>query len=129
MCSGNPEKWLPGALIEAVHYRGIKQDSNYQNYARTITGPRRNKDRKNRADNPACDRDKQTICPGCSLFYFASFRAAANCSIWSSFIFETLALIPATFLTIAFSKKFIRSKSNSPPKRPVTIAWSRNSAG
>lgn len=34
-----PEKWLPGAFIEAVRYRGIRQDSNYQLDAQRITGP------------------------------------------------------------------------------------------
>jgi len=39
MCSRNPEKWLPGAFIQAVRYRGIRQDSNYQLDAQEITGP------------------------------------------------------------------------------------------
>jgi predicted HTH transcriptional regulator len=39
MCSRNPHQWLPGAFIEAVHYRGTKRDSNYQIDARRITGP------------------------------------------------------------------------------------------
>ena len=39
MCSRHPEKWLPGAYIEAVHYRGTHQDSNYQSDAAQITGP------------------------------------------------------------------------------------------
>ncbi len=39
MCSRNPHQWLPGAFIEAVHYRGTKRDANYQIDARKITGP------------------------------------------------------------------------------------------
>ena len=39
MCSPNPERWLPGALIQAVSYRGIHQDSNYQLDAQVIAGP------------------------------------------------------------------------------------------
>ncbi len=39
MCSPDPHKWLPGAFIEAVRYRGTKMDSNYQMDARSITGP------------------------------------------------------------------------------------------
>ena len=39
MCSFRPEEWLPGAYIEAVHYRGVKMDSNYQIDVRKITGP------------------------------------------------------------------------------------------
>ncbi len=39
LCSDNPQRWLPGALIEAVRYRGTKQDSNYQIDAKQITGP------------------------------------------------------------------------------------------
>ena len=38
MCSRHPEKWLPGAYIEAVRYRGVHQDSNYQTDAAQITG-------------------------------------------------------------------------------------------
>lgn len=37
--SANPETWLPGAYIEAVRYRGARQDSNYQDDASRITGP------------------------------------------------------------------------------------------
>ena len=29
-CCGEPERFLPNAYIEAVRYRGKKQDSNYQ---------------------------------------------------------------------------------------------------
>jgi len=39
MCSRNPEKWLPGAFIQAVRYRGTRQDSNYQIDAQEISGP------------------------------------------------------------------------------------------
>jgi predicted HTH transcriptional regulator len=39
MCSENPEKHLAGAYIEAVRYRGVIQDSNYQLDALKIQGP------------------------------------------------------------------------------------------
>jgi predicted HTH transcriptional regulator len=39
LCSRHPEAWLPGAYIEAVRYRGVRQDSNYQADAARITGP------------------------------------------------------------------------------------------
>lgn len=39
MCSSAPEKWLPGAFIQAVRYRGTRQDSNYQVDAQDVTGP------------------------------------------------------------------------------------------
>jgi len=39
MCSTAPERFLPGAFIEAVRYRGIIQDSNYQLDAVRIRGP------------------------------------------------------------------------------------------
>ncbi len=39
MCSRRPEHWLPGAIIQAVRYRGTRQDSNYQIDAHEITGP------------------------------------------------------------------------------------------
>lgn len=39
MCSTSPERWLPGAYIEAVRYRGTRQDSNYQLDAARVTGP------------------------------------------------------------------------------------------
>lgn len=39
LCAKNPESWLPGAFIQAVRYRGVRQDSNYQLDARNITGP------------------------------------------------------------------------------------------
>ena len=38
MCSSTPEKWLSGALIRAVRYRGVRQDSNYQLDAQDISG-------------------------------------------------------------------------------------------
>jgi predicted HTH transcriptional regulator len=38
MCSEHPERHLPGAFIEAVHYRGVHQDSNYQRRAQRICG-------------------------------------------------------------------------------------------
>jgi ATP-dependent DNA helicase RecG len=39
MTTRNPERWLPGAYIEAVRYRGTVQDSNYQADAAAIKGP------------------------------------------------------------------------------------------
>ena len=39
LCCEHPEKFLPNAYIEAVRYRGIKQDSNYQIDAQKICGP------------------------------------------------------------------------------------------
>ena len=39
MCASHPEKWLPSAFIQAVRYRGIRQDSNYQIDASDITAP------------------------------------------------------------------------------------------
>ena len=39
MCCSSPEDWLPGAFIQAVHYRGTRQDSNYQLDAQEVTGP------------------------------------------------------------------------------------------
>ena len=39
LCSEHPERFLPSAFIEAVHYRGIRQDSNYQTDAQKICGP------------------------------------------------------------------------------------------
>ena len=38
-CCGEPERFLPHAYIEAVRYRGKKQDSNYQIDAQKIYGP------------------------------------------------------------------------------------------
>lgn len=39
MCSRDPADWLAGAFIQAVRYRGIRQDSNYQLDAQEIRGP------------------------------------------------------------------------------------------
>jgi ATP-dependent DNA helicase RecG len=39
MCSPDPAKLITGAYIEAVSYRGRRQDSNYQLDAKRITGP------------------------------------------------------------------------------------------
>ena len=39
MCSRRPAQWLPSAFIQAVHYRGLRQDSNYQFDAQEIHGP------------------------------------------------------------------------------------------
>jgi ATP-dependent DNA helicase RecG len=39
MCSATPEKWLPGAFIQAIRYRGNRQDSNYQMDAQEVAGP------------------------------------------------------------------------------------------
>ena len=39
LCSKQPELLLPNTFIEAVRYRGIKQDSNYQIDALQIKGP------------------------------------------------------------------------------------------
>ena len=39
LCSEHPELFLPNAFIEAVRYRGIRQDSNYQTDAQKICGP------------------------------------------------------------------------------------------
>lgn len=39
LCSRSPERWLPGACIEAVRYRGTKRDSNYQVDGKQIVGP------------------------------------------------------------------------------------------
>ena len=39
LCCAHPEKFLPNAYIEAVRYRGKKQDSNYQIDAQKICGP------------------------------------------------------------------------------------------
>ncbi len=38
-CCEHPERFLPSAFIEAVRYRGIRQDSNYQMDAQKIFGP------------------------------------------------------------------------------------------
>lgn len=39
LCCEHPEQFLPNAFIEAVRYRGIRQDSNYQIDAQKICGP------------------------------------------------------------------------------------------
>jgi predicted HTH transcriptional regulator len=39
LCCEHPERFLPNAFIEAVRYRGIRQDSNYQTDAQKICGP------------------------------------------------------------------------------------------
>jgi predicted HTH transcriptional regulator len=39
MCTKSPEIYLAGAFIEAVKYRGIHQDSNYQIDAQQVRGP------------------------------------------------------------------------------------------
>ncbi len=38
-CCEHPERFLPSAFIQAVRYRGTKQDSNYQIDAQDIIGP------------------------------------------------------------------------------------------
>ncbi len=38
-CCEHPERFLPNAFIEAVRYRGTRQDSNYQMDAKKIFGP------------------------------------------------------------------------------------------
>ncbi len=38
-CCEHPERFLPNAFIEAVRYRGTRQDSNYQMDAKKICGP------------------------------------------------------------------------------------------
>jgi len=39
LCCEHPERFLPNAFIEAVRYRGMRQDSNYQTDAQKICGP------------------------------------------------------------------------------------------
>ncbi|MBF0438267.1 MAG: putative DNA binding domain-containing protein [Magnetococcales bacterium] len=39
MCSKKPAQWIPSAFIMAVHYRGLRQDSNQQLDAVDIHGP------------------------------------------------------------------------------------------
>lgn len=39
LCSERPDKFLPNAMIEAVRYRGNRQDTNYQLDAQKIRGP------------------------------------------------------------------------------------------
>lgn len=38
-CTRDPATWLPNAYVEAVRYRGTRQDSQYQLDAQKITGP------------------------------------------------------------------------------------------
>jgi predicted HTH transcriptional regulator len=39
LCSEMPEKWLPAAFLQAVHYRGTRPDANYQLDAHDFKGP------------------------------------------------------------------------------------------
>ena len=39
LCCESPERFLPNAFIEAVRYRGTRQDSNYQTDTQKICGP------------------------------------------------------------------------------------------
>lgn len=39
LCCARPDRFLPSAYIEAVRYRGTRQDSNYQTDAQRIYGP------------------------------------------------------------------------------------------
>jgi predicted HTH transcriptional regulator len=39
LCADNPEKFIADAFIEAVAYKGVTRDSNYQNDSKKITGP------------------------------------------------------------------------------------------
>lgn len=39
LCCQEPARFLPNALISAVHYRGTTQDSNYQEDAKEFSGP------------------------------------------------------------------------------------------
>jgi len=39
MATNHPETFIPNAIIEAVKYRGIERDANYQEDSKTITGP------------------------------------------------------------------------------------------
>lgn len=39
LCCQEPTRFLPNALVAAVHYRGTAQDSNYQEDAREFSGP------------------------------------------------------------------------------------------
>lgn len=39
LCACEPQRWLPGAFIQAVRYRGTVSDSNYQLDASQIVGP------------------------------------------------------------------------------------------
>jgi predicted HTH transcriptional regulator len=39
LCTERPDRWLPQAVLQAVHYAGTKPDANYQFDAREIVGP------------------------------------------------------------------------------------------
>ena len=39
VCCENPERFLPNAFIQAVRYRGVIQDGNYQTDAQDVRGP------------------------------------------------------------------------------------------
>ena len=39
LCCENPERFLPSAFIQAVRYRGVIQDGNYQTDAQDVRGP------------------------------------------------------------------------------------------
>jgi predicted HTH transcriptional regulator len=39
LCAREPQRWLPGAFIQAVRYRGTAPDANYQLDASQIVGP------------------------------------------------------------------------------------------
>lgn len=39
LCADQPQRWLPGAFIQAVRYRGTERDANYQVDAQDLTGP------------------------------------------------------------------------------------------
>lgn len=39
LCSEVPSRWLPGAQVQAVRYRGTRRDANYQTDAQEIVGP------------------------------------------------------------------------------------------
>ncbi len=39
LCTAHPERWLPCAEIQAVRYRGVEADANYQEDAHRIQGP------------------------------------------------------------------------------------------
>ena len=39
LCTKSPQKWLPHAQIQAVHYKGERDDINYQYDAQDISGP------------------------------------------------------------------------------------------
>lgn len=39
LCTDEPRRWLPGAFVQAVRYRGVERDANYQIDAQDLTGP------------------------------------------------------------------------------------------